>query len=70
MKRKFILPLVLVATLAFGACSVEVSGGSDRTSGGSTSEDPAANQPSDTSNISIDQVEAPLAHSKTSEIVE
>lgn len=71
MKRKTILPLVLLATLAFGACSVEVSGGSDdRTSRESASEEPGANQPGDTSNISIDQVEAPLAHSKTSEIVE
>jgi S1-C subfamily serine protease len=71
MQRNAILSLVLVATLAFGACSVEVSGGSDdRTSGESASEEPGANQPSDTSNISIDQVEAPLAHSKTSEIVE
>ncbi len=71
MKRNTVLPLVLVATLAFGACSVEVSGGSDdRTSGESASEEPGANQPRDTSNISIDQVEAPLTHSKTSEIVE
>ena len=71
MKRNTILPLVLLATLSLGACSVEVSGGSDDPAAGeSASEEPGANEPSDTSNISIEQVEAPLTHSKTSEIVE
>ncbi len=63
---------MLAATLALGACSVEVSPpGSDDGSSrpdASTSQAPEG-EPSDTSDISINQVDAPLAHSKTSEVV-
>ena len=63
---------MLAATLVFGACSVEVSppGSDDRSSGSDASASrPPEGEPSDTSNISINQVDAPLAHSKTSEVV-
>ena len=63
---------MLAATLALGACSVEVSPpGSDDGSSrpdASTSQAPEG-EPNDTSDISINQVDAPLAHSKTSEVV-
>jgi len=63
---------MLAATLAIGACSVEVSppGSEDRSSGSDASASQAPEgEPSDTSDISINQVDAPLAHSKTSEVV-
>ena len=63
---------MLAATLAIGACSVEVSppGSEDRSSGSDASASRAPEgEPSDTSDISINQVDAPLEHSKTSEVV-
>ncbi len=63
---------MLAATLAIGACSVEVSppGSEDRSSGSDASASRAPEgEPSDTSDISINQVDAPLQHSKTSEVV-
>jgi len=71
MNRSFV-PLMLAATLAIGACSVEVSppGSEDRSSGSDASASRAPEgEPSDTSDISINQVDAPLEHSKTSEVV-
>jgi len=71
MNRSFV-PLILAATLAIGACSVEVSppGSEDRSSGSDASASRAPEgEPSDTSDISINQVDAPLEHSKTSEVV-
>nr|MBA2601436.1 trypsin-like peptidase domain-containing protein [Actinomycetota bacterium] len=71
MNRSFV-PLMLAATLAIGACSVEVSppGSEDRSSGSDASASRAPEgEPSDTSDISINQVDAPLQHSKTSEVV-
>jgi len=71
MNRSFV-PLMLAATLAIGACSVEVSppGSEDRSSGSDASASrPPEGEPSDTSDISINQVDAPLEHSKTSEVV-
>ena len=63
---------MLAAPLALGACSVEVSppGSEDRSSGSDASASRAPEgEPSDTSDISINQVDAPLEHSKTSEVV-
>ena len=65
--------VALAAMLVFGACTVDVSpsGSGDRSadSSASASQDPD-DELSDTSNVSINQVDAPLAHSKTSEIVQ